>query len=474
VRLIFTSTNKRSHHLLLPLALAVGLIASTTLAKAESAPDSITPPTFSRDVLPILQAHCQDCHRPGQVAPMSLLDYGQVRPWSKAIRKAVSERSMPPFRANAPLGHFQNDPRLSESAIDLLLRWVDAGAPQGDPADAPAPLSWHDSEWAMGKPDLVLEFPEYISKTNNKDEEVILYSDYVFPQNTWIQAVELRSTDHTLLHHAGIDSADNTFFFPKDNILDSEDEELETIGGVKGVSGGASAINLLLIKQRALYTWLPGERVHRRPDGEGFRVLKGDRIVLQAHFAPSAEAVPQKISLGILFVNGVIKSHSLEYVAGITDLRIPPGAADHQVRRWVDVKKPVTVTGFNLHMHLRGKSAQILFHYPDGRTEVGLDVPHYDFNWQRIYYLKDPLRIPGGSRIEFVGLWDNSPANPLNPDPTAEVVYGGRTVDEMYTGNVYYSVARLHPLVVQNGVATAVVDEESPGLPTKAPAGMTQ
>ena len=115
-------------------------------------------------------------------------------------------------------------------------------------------------------------------------------------------------------------------------------------------------------------------------------------------------------------------------------------------------------TGFNLHMHLRGKSAQILFHYPDGRTEMGLNVPQYDFNWQRIYYLKEPVAIPKGTRIEFVGEWDNSAANPLNPDPTVEVLYGPKTLDEMYTGNVYYSEPRLHPLRVENGrpVATDV------------------
>ncbi len=444
------------------LAFVACAVAAGRSAVAQSAGESAkTPPlSFTRDVLPILQAHCQDCHRPGQVAPMSLLDYGQTRPWAKAIRKAVSERAMPPFKANAPLGRFENDTRLTDDAISLLVRWTDAGAPEGNPADAPPPLTWNDSEWTMGPPDLVLDFPEYTSKTNYKDEEVILYSDHVFPKNTWIQAVELRSTDHTLLHHAGINCVDNTFFVPEDRVLDSEDDDLEKFGGVKGVSGGASAVNLHLVKQRALYTWLPGERVHRRPDGEGFRVIKGDRIVLQAHFGPSTDPVTQTISLGIKFVNGVVDSHSFEYVVGLTDLRIAPGDANHVERRWVDIRKPITVTGFNLHMHLRGKSAQILFHYPDGSTEVGLDLPQYDFNWQRIYYLKRPLLVPGGTKIEFVGQWDNSAANPLNPDPAAEVVYGGRTVDEMYTGNVYYAVPRLHPLRVENGLVTALVPED--------------
>jgi len=438
------------------------ITAISALVSAFAGAETATTPTFTRDILPILQSHCQDCHRPGQIAPMALLDYAQVRPWAKAVRTAVTERVMPPFKANAPLGHFQNDLRLTDEQIDLVARWVDGGAPEGNPADAPASLSWNDSDWAMGVPDLVIEFPEYTSKTTYKDEEVILYSDYAFPQNLWIQAVELRSSDYTLLHHAGINAMNDKFFFASDGILDSEDDELEKIGGVKGQSGGASAINLMMAGQNFLYTWLPGERVHRRPAGEGFRVKKGERMVLQAHFAPSNEAVKTKIQLGLQFVTGVLRSHSFEYVAGMTDLFIPAGAPDHVVRKLVPITRPITVTGFNMHMHLRGKSAQILFHYPDGASEVALDIPQYDFNWQRLYYLTTPKTIPGGTTIEFIGHWDNSAANPRNPDPTVGAVYGGRTVDEMYTGNVYYAVTRIHPMVVEKGRPVGPAEEESP------------
>lgn len=351
---------------------------------------------------------------------------------------------MPPFNANAPLGHFQSDGRLTDGQIDLLVRWIDTGAPEGNPADAPPPVTWDSAGWALGTPDMVLEFPEYTSKTNNTDEEVLLFSDHVFDRHTWIQAIELKSTDYRILHHAGIVSANDKFFVPEDRILDSTDEHLDKFGGAS--NGG-----LQLVAQNFLYTWLPGQRVQRRPDGEGFHIAKGERLVIQTHIAPSAEAVPLKISLGLKFVNGDLRAHSKEVVVWMTDLRVPPGAPSYVLSQWKDVVAQMAVSGFNVHMHLRGKSAQIVFHYPDGRSETVLDVPHYDFNWQRLYILSTPMSVPAGTRIQFIGEWDNSPNNPRNPDPTKEVIWGGKTTDEMYSANVYFSEQRQYPVRVADG-----------------------
>jgi len=410
-------------------------------------------PTFSKDVLPILQKHCQECHRPEQIAPMSLLNYAQVRPWAKAMRKSVADRTMPPYSVNAPLGHFKDDLRLTEDEVNTVTRWVDAGAPEGNPADAPPPLDWASKEWWMGKPDMVLEFPEFTSKPNGKDEELLLFSDHVFPQNTWVQAFEFKSSDYTVVHHAGLNSADDKLFVPEDLILDSDDPHLDKFGGSS--NGG-----LPLFVQTRLYTWLPGQHLEERPKGEGVRIPKGNRIVIQTHIAPTTEAKPIKISLGIRFVNGPLLLNGGIRVSDMKFLKVPPAAPSYVERERRKFGSDATVTAFAVHMHLRGKSSQIIFHYPDGRSETVLDVPRFDFNWQRIYYLAKPMQVPKGTEIEYIAEWDNSPENPLNPDPTAEVIWGGRTTDEMYGGNVYFSVERLHPLQVENGLVVGTATTE--------------
>ncbi len=436
-----------SARLMLLAALSLAASMHDTLCAASDSPQNsaaIDHPTFTRDVLPILQTHCQECHRPNQIAPMSLLDYTQTRPWAKAMRKAVADRTMPPYSVNAPLGHFKGDLRLTDEEISIVTRWVDANAPEGSPADAPAPLDWEAREWWMGKPDMVLEFPEFTSKTNNKDEELLIYSDYVFPQNTWIQAFEFKTNDYTVVHHAGLNSADDKLFVPEDRVLDSEDEHLDKFGGES--NGG-----LPLFVQSRLYTWLPGQHVEERPVGEGFRILKGHRIVIQVHIAPTTEARPIKISLGVRFVNGKLVNNSGVRVSDMKFLKVPPSAPSYIEREWRQFGSDATVTAFNVHMHLRGKSSQIIFHYPDGHSETVLDVPRYDFNWQRTYHLTKPMHVPKGTQIEYIAEWDNSADNPVNPDPTVEVLWGARTVDEMYGGNVHFFVERLHPLEVVNG-----------------------
>ena len=428
-------------------------IAGPSVAESGSQPASGgAHPTFSREVLPLLQAHCQECHRPGQIAPMSFLDYQQVRPWAKAIRKAVLDRSMPPFRVNAPLGHFEGDLRLTDDEVGTLVSWIDGGALEGNPADAPPPRTWPSNEWVAGKPDLVLEFPEFTTKSNNKDEELLLYSNYLFPADTWTQAIEFRLNDYTVVHHAGISSVDNTFFVPEDRVIDSEDEHLDKFGGAS--NGG-----LPLIGQTHLYTWLPGQNVMSHPDGEGFNIVAGNRIVIQIHIAPTTEAKRIKVELGLRFVNGELRTNGGLKVSQMKQLRVPPGAPSYVLHEWRQFNNNVTVNGFNAHMHLRGKSSQIIFHYPDGHDETVLDVPHYDFNWQRIYKLTTPMQVPKGTKIEFVAEWDNSADNPLNPDPAAELTWGGRTTDEMYGGNVYFSVPRVRPVRVAEG---RIVDAPAP------------
>jgi mono/diheme cytochrome c family protein len=418
-------------------ALLLALCAISVVARADDDAQS-NAPTFTRDVLPILQRHCQECHRPGQVGPMSLLTYAETRPWAKAIRDAVTARAMPPFHANAPLGTFQNDQRLTEDEIAAVTRWVDTAAPQGDPDAAPHPVEWPSAEWTRGEPDLVLEFPEYQAPAETTDQQVLFFSDKVFDNQTWVKAFELRATDYRAVHHVGVFVFEKDIEVPKGRVRKIPDEEM----------GG------FIFEHRNLYTWLPGQRAETLPEGSAFVIRRGERVVLQTHMPPLTESSPVKLSLGIWLYTGTLNISNEDITAFNYDLAIPAGEPNYVARKTITFGHDATITGYNVHMHLRGKSSQILFHYPDGTSEVAFDLPRYSFDWQRRYWLAEPKPVPAGTQMEFVGVWDNSADNPLNPDPTIPVEWGRRTVDEMYTGMVYFSRPRVNVREIVNGIVT--------------------
>ncbi len=421
---------------------AAAVLFLATFAAQAQAPSG--GPTFTRDVLPILQQHCQECHRPGQVGPMSLLTYSETRPWAKAIRDAVTARAMPPFHANAPLGTFQNDPRLTEEEIDVLVRWADASAPEGDLSNAPPPVEWPSGEWTRGEPDLVLEFPEYQAPIESTDQQVLFFSDRVFDDQTWVQSFELRATDYRAVHHVGVFVFEKDIAVPDGRVAKVSDEDMGN----------------LIFEHRNLYTWLPGQRSETLPEGSAFVIRRGERVVLQTHMPPLAESAPVNLSLGLWLYTGTLSISNEDVTAFNFDLAIPAGDPNYVARKRIMFGHNAVVTGYNVHMHLRGKSAQILFHYPDGTSEVAFDLPRYDFDWQRRYWLAEPKPVPEGTEMEFVGVWDNSADNPLNPDPTVPVAWGRRTVDEMYTGMVYFSRPRVNVREVVDGVVTNQLDQK--------------
>lgn len=419
------------------LAVFAGIVCGA--ARAEQA----APPTFTRDIVPILQGHCQACHRPNNVAPMSFLDYDEVRPWAKAIRDAVANRTMPPYHVqDAPIGHFERDLRLTDEQIETVLRWIDAGAVRGDPQDAPPPVKWSTSEWEGGQPDIIIEFPEFHTRPN-KDEEVVFFSDYIFPEETWAQAFEFHVNDYRAVHHAGIFSADEgKMFIPPDRILNADDEYLDKFS--------APGAGLELLGCDHLDTWLPGQRVVDRPKGSGFRIRPGQRMVMQAHFGPAEESYVVRPRIGLYLMDGTLDIDTGESVVMMTDLKVAAGDPNAIESRTIGIGA-VDVVGFNVHMHLRGESSQIYFLYPDGRRKKMFDIA-YNFDWQRIYWLEEPITVPEGTQVEFVAEWNNSADNLLNPDPTKDVVWGAHTTDEMYTGRVLFNTKRDRPRKIVDGV----------------------
>ncbi len=382
-------------------------------------------PTFSEHVAPILQAKCQSCHRPGQIAPMSFQSYAEVRPFAPAIRLAVASGRMPPFHADGPIGYWKQDIRLSEREKRLILAWVDAGAPEGDPTQLPAPATWNHSEWPLGEPDLILHLPAHSPAPNNRDEWVTLFADEAFPHELWARAVHLRTQSAGVVHHATLSVV--TPSTPVPPAGKTFDDVMAAVGG--------------------LYTWFPGVAVEPLPAGQAIRLRAGTRVVARTHFAPTRKSVIEQMEVGIYFADGIVEKMQKRIgIQFIRKIAIPPGAPEFALRGTKEFRENAEVTHFRVHMHLRGKSSRITFRYPDGRVETVFDLPRYSFNWQRYYYLAEPLRVPKGTVAEFVGVWDNSAANPDNPDPSAWCRWGPRSVDEMFGSTVFYTPERKLPV----------------------------
>lgn len=374
-------------------------------AGADESVTSPANPVFYKDIVPILQENCQQCHRPGganlggMVAPMALITYEETRPWAKAIAKNVAARKMPPWHASPEQsGHFRNERTLTQTEIDTILNWVKTGARPGNPADAPAPLEWDtSSEWSIGKPDLIVSMPEdYFVADDVEDIYVQLNTEIteeMLPEERFIKAIEFRPGS-SVVHH----------------IIATP------LGGIA-----------------------PGNDPTVYPDGIGQRLSPGMTVSWQMHYHKEpgpGTGMSDRSSAGIKFypkdaeVTHVLKGDPL----GRFDFAIPPGAKDYSISSEMTFAHDTEIVSFMPHMHLRGKSAKYEAYYPDGRHEVLLEVPEYDFNWQTSYAYKDFKKVPAGTKVVFTSVWDNSEDNPYNPDPTQRVTFGQPTTDEMSFG----------------------------------------
>ena len=378
--------------------------------------------TFTKDIAPILQQRCEECHRKGGVAPMSLVTYEETRPWARAIKEKVIKREMPPFHAAGPVGRYQNDPRLTDREIAAITAWVDGGAAKGNPADMPAPRVWKN-DWAFGQPDLVVSVPRpYTIKPSRADQYVFFFFDYVFPEDTWIRSVDTRPGNLKAVHHANVHLVLPGFKVPAEGYIAGDFDP--SARGTIMLSG-----------------WAPGVSAVPLPEGTAVRIPKGLRLGIQIHYAPTEQEMTDQTSVGIYFADGIVKKNLRLLFGDRKDVEIPPGEPNYSLVTKKTFPTDALVRFFHVHMHLRGKSYTMRFRYPDGREETALEVPNYDFNWQRVYILSEPMRVPKGTVVEYIGTYDNSPKNKFNPDPTKVVRWGEKTTDEMMQGRIFYEAA---------------------------------
>jgi mono/diheme cytochrome c family protein len=380
--------------------------------------------TYARHVSRILQNHCQECHRPGEAAPFALLTYKDAADWSAAVREAVEGRRMPPWHADPAHGRFRNARRLSDADRATLLAWVDQGCPEGQAADLPPPRDFVRG-WRIGRPDEVFTLKDAVAVPAQAPPGGIPYKFVIvtepFAEEKWLQAVECRPGAASVVHHItaflvapGTDPVRWAKRSHLQQLLNSYSDD--------GFLGGYG----------------PGEDPLVLPPGQAKRIPKGARIAFELHYTPNGAATEDRSRVGVVYAKGPPAHPVYTGSAMQALLLIPPGAADHRVVATRTFERPAVLLSLCPHMHLRAKSATFTLIRPGGTREVLLSVPRYDFNWQTNYYLAEPLPVPKGSTVEFVVHYDNSAANPNNPNPAKYVSWGEQSWDEMMIGFFEY------------------------------------
>lgn len=378
--------------------------------------------TFHRDVEPLLQLHCQNCHRAGGMAPMALTTFAETRPWAKSIRARVMQRTMPPWLADRQHGKFANDTSLTEAEVSVFREWVDAGAPKGDPADAPPSVAWRE-EWAIGKPDLVVEMPRAFRVPAKGDVEYqYAIIPLRLPEDRWVVAAEAMPGARAAVHHIVLYVRE----------ADSQWLREAPAGRVFAKPGEFTTNDVLLV-------YAPGSPAMTLPAGMAKRIRAGSDLVLQIHYTPTGKALEDRTRVGLVFARQppAKQVHTLQI--GVDNLRIPPGDADYRLRAGGTFPNDALLLGFFPHMHLRGRSFEYSLVGLGGRFETLLKVPQYDFGWQMDYRLTEPRLVRAGERLQVEARFDNSANNPRNPDPSAEVTWGEQSWEEMMIG--FFDVA---------------------------------
>ena len=397
--------------------------AGCLLAKPKGAASAGEPVTYHKQVARIFQARCQDCHRPGEAGPFSLLTYKSAKGWADMIREVVSDGTMPPWHADAPFGHFKNDRRLSPDEKATLLAWVDQGCPEGDPAEAPEPRKFLDGWRLPRQPELVLKMNKpvhvpaaYLGGLMGMPYQYVLAGD-PFPEDTWIEGVEVRPEYRAVVHHI------IAFIIPPGRSLQDLARE-QNFG------------------ELILGAYVPGDRPAVLPKGYAKKIPKGSHVLFEMHYTPNGRAGKDQSMAGILVAKGK-PEHEVTSIAIMNGrFQIPPGDPNHVVRSVHEFPDESVLLSLTPHMHVRGKSFKYELVTVDAnrmeRREVLLNVPKYDFNWQVAYEPAKAVPLPAGSRIECTAVYDNSAANPFNPDPTKRVRWGNQTYEEMMIGFAEY------------------------------------
>ena len=390
-----------------PLCAAVGCRIGRS-----SQPDKASPVTWSRQISHIFRQHCQTCHRPGDIGPFALVTYGDVVGWAETIREVVEQDRMPPWFADPHHGDFVNDTRLSGAEKEQIVEWVRHGAPEGNPDELTAELAPLESSdgWHI-RPDQVFRMSDQPFEV--PAEGLLEYQNFVidpgFREDKWIQAIQCRPGNRSVVHHFAV------------ILLAPGSTEAESYGVPHNFG--------------ILTSYAPGTRAMVLPPGYAKFVPAGARLKFVLHYTPNGSPQQDLSEVGVVYADPKQVKHPVAFLAiSLFDFAIPPHAAACQLEASIRLDRDYSLLSLVPHMHYRGKSFRFEVEYPDRTTETLLSVPNYDFDWQYIYRLRQPKLLPLGTQVRVVGIYDNSAANPRNPDPTAEVRWGEMSSDEMLDG----------------------------------------
>jgi hypothetical protein len=419
----------------------VGTVCLVLAASTPATTADVTarPATFSKDIAPIFQAKCQECHQPNSIAPMSLITYEDARPWARAIRQRVITRQMPPWHIDQNVGvhEFKNDMSLSQAQIDTIVRWVDAGAPEGNPEDLPPPKRLvTDNEWqgvrdGYGPPDLVIRSSEYTMPARHQDVWYRPMSELPLSEPRWAKMVEIRPTNlkgRRIVHHSIA------------YLVLNNDPEAVSTGTANGFAAAADGIPLddIVNRRPQLMEWAIGKGYDLFREGTGKLLLPGEKISWDQHLHAVGEEITAGSEIGIWLYPKGQEPKKRSYLIGFTGLRkreyldIPPNSVSH-TEGFTVLKENTLITNFQPHFHLRGKAMQVEAILPNGTNQIVSYVGNFNFNWMTNYIYADDAApvFPKGTIIHVSAWYDNTRANPFNPDPDQWVGYGDRTVDEM-------------------------------------------
>jgi len=414
----------RRRLILLPLILFAFVSAHHRAAAPSPVPKPISGPTFNKEVVRIFQDHCQSCHHPGDIAPFSLMTYADAAAHTDAIKFMTSTHQMPPWKPVQGCNEFAGteERTLPQSDVDTIAKWVDNGAPEGYAVDLPPQKQFEDG-WSLGKPDLVLSYPEAYTPPVAGD----MYRCFPLPtnvtQDTYVSAIDIRPGDRTTVHHviAYIDSTGDSAR------LDANDP------GPGYTSFGGPGFTITSSDSATLGGWAPGARPVLLPDGIAYKLPAASRVVLQVHYHPHGPVVPDKTEIGIYFAKQ--KPSKLIRVLPVInqDFTIPPGDPHYRVTAEFPLQLPIPTHVWFIapHMHLLGRSMRVISTTAN-RTSCLINIDDWDFNWQGQYLYKEPVPLPTGTRLQLEAYYDNSEGNWRNPNfPPKPVSWGEQTTDEM-------------------------------------------
>jgi mono/diheme cytochrome c family protein len=362
--------------------------------------------SYADRIAPLLVDKCVACHREGGVAPWAMTGYDIVRGFAPMIREVVRTKRMPPWHADPHYGSFVGDRSMTNEDARDLVHWIEAGAPRGNGPDPLATLDKSWSEWTLGKPDLIIEVPAYQVPATGVISYQYPHADNPLGRDVWIRAIEIIPGNRAVVHHvlAGID--------------DPANGERRAIRGQIGELGG----------------YAPGKNAIPYPAATGIFLRKEAGFRFQMHYTPNGKAITDVTRLGLYFYDKPPK-HSMQMdIIYDASLAIPANTKSYSESLDYVFDRDVMLYSLLPHAHLRGRAARFTAHYPDGRKEILLSVPKYDFNWQPLYVLNPPKLMPARTRVVMDMTWDNSAQNPANPDPDKVVRWGDQTWEEMNIG----------------------------------------